>query len=96
MIRFDKTPYVNALKMLRQKHGKELVGLNWNRDNLFGGLDAEKATDIDGIPGLLAAIVSGGKIGEITGQEIVLEFLDHDLVWPKLGGWIIRNKERIK
>lgn len=76
---FDNKKYLDALRSLRQTHGRELARHGWkSKDVIFRGRDAETATSINKMPCILMVLVAECKILEITPDHIVFDMLCGD------------------
>ncbi|MBF0437960.1 MAG: hypothetical protein HQL93_02445 [Magnetococcales bacterium] len=77
-----------GLARFRQQHGRRLMALGWNRDNLFLGTTPEQARFYDDLHGMAAILANGAEL--IHADQDRLEFDANGMLlgWFKAGFWL--------
>ncbi|MEO5332057.1 MAG: hypothetical protein H7839_08540 [Magnetococcus sp. YQC-5] len=77
-----------GLAQFRQQHGKQLVALGWNRENLFLGTIPEQSRTYDELHGMAAILADGAKLIHADQERLGFDANGMYLHWFKAGFWL--------
>ncbi len=85
----EKTEIAMIFAKFKSTYGKELVAMGWDRAAVFGGLDPLSAVVVNDVPGVMAILLSGGRVQSINPNRIVLmDRFNWPLAWRRSGCFV--------